>query len=75
MFRLDLVEEAKATVHHIQDNLKAAKSRYLRKQEASTFGIQSWKSCVFESFTHEKHEEVWGERKVSTSLHQTVPHT
>jgi hypothetical protein len=27
IFRLDIVEEAEAIIHHIQDNLKAAKSR------------------------------------------------
>jgi hypothetical protein len=40
----------------------------------STFGVQRWKSCVFEGFTHERREEVWGERIISTSLHRTVPH-
>jgi hypothetical protein len=67
IFGPDLVEEAESIVHRIQDNLKAAK-------EALTFEIQRWKSCVFESLTHEWSEEVWGERKVSTSLHQTIPH-
>jgi hypothetical protein len=37
--------------------------RDLCKQEALTFGVQSWKSCVFEGFTHERREEVWGEGK------------
>jgi hypothetical protein len=31
--------------------------RDLCKQEASTFGVRSWKSCVFESFAHERREE------------------
>jgi hypothetical protein len=70
IFGPDLVEEAEATIRCIKDNLKAAKSC----QEASTFGVQSWKSCVFESFAHERHEEVWGKRKISTSLHRTIPH-
>jgi hypothetical protein len=46
----------------------------LCKQEASTIGIRSWKSCVLESLTDERREEVWGERKVSASLHRIVPH-
>jgi hypothetical protein len=48
--------------------------RDLCKQEALTFGVQSWKLCVFESFTHERREEVWGKWKTSTSLHGTVSH-
>jgi hypothetical protein len=42
-------------------------------QIRGTFGVKSWKSCVFESFTYERREEVWSERKISTSLHSTVP--
>jgi hypothetical protein len=48
--------------------------RDLCKQEASTFGIRSWKLGVFESLTDESREEVWGEGKVSASLHRTVSH-
>jgi hypothetical protein len=48
--------------------------RDLCKQEASTIGVQSWKSCVFESLTDERREEVWGERKDSASLHWAIPH-
>jgi hypothetical protein len=48
--------------------------RDLCKQEVPTFGIQSWKSGVFESLADERREEVWGKRKVSASLHRTVSH-
>jgi hypothetical protein len=48
--------------------------RDLRKQEVLTIGVQSWKSCVLESLADERREEVWGERKVSASLHRTVSH-
>jgi hypothetical protein len=37
-------------------------------------GVQSRRSCVFESLTNERHEEDWGEGKVSALLHQTISH-
>jgi hypothetical protein len=70
----DLVEEAEATVRCIQDNLKAAKSHQVTYANKRRRHLEFEKSCVLESFTHERREEVWGERKVSTSLHQTFPH-
>jgi hypothetical protein len=39
--------------------------RDLCKQEASTFGIRCWKSCVFEGFAHERREEVWVKGKLA----------
>jgi hypothetical protein len=48
--------------------------RDLCKQEALTIDIQSWKSCVLETLTDERREEIWGERKVSASLKRTVSH-
>jgi hypothetical protein len=43
-----------------------------------TRGANPWsssrRSCVFESLTNERCEEVWGEGKISASLHQTVPY-
>jgi hypothetical protein len=47
--------------------------RDLCKQEASTFGVRSWRSCVFESFAHESHEEVWGERKLAPRYIEPFP--
>jgi hypothetical protein len=44
------------------------------KQKELTLGIRSRGPCVFESLTDERREEVWDERKVSASLHRTVPH-
>jgi hypothetical protein len=54
----DLVEEPKAIVNRIQDNLRAAKvmPRQLCKQEVLPLGICSWGSCVSEGFTHEGHK-------------------
>jgi hypothetical protein len=43
--------------------------RELCKQEALTLGVCSWGSCVFEGFAYEGHENVWNEKKTSTSLH------
>jgi hypothetical protein len=75
IFGPDLVEEAEATVHHIQDNLKAMKSRqetYANKRcRPLEFKVGDH---VYMSLTNERREEVWGERKVSASLHWTVPH-
>jgi hypothetical protein len=48
--------------------------RELCKQEASTFGVRSLRSGVPQAFTHEWHEEIWNERKASTSLHWTISH-
>jgi hypothetical protein len=55
IFGPDIIEEAKATIRRIQENLKAAKS------------------CQ-QTYANKRHEEVWGERKVSASLHRIVPH-
>jgi hypothetical protein len=49
--------------------------RGLCKQEAMTLGVWSTRSCVLEGLTNEGHEEVWGQRKVSASLHWAIPHT
>jgi hypothetical protein len=65
IFGLDLVEEAESIVHRIQENLKAAKSH----QE--TYANKRCRPLEFEVGNH---EEVWGERKISTSLHGIVPH-
>jgi hypothetical protein len=48
--------------------------RDLCKQEGLTLGVQSRRSCILEGLANEGREEVWGERKVSASLHQTIPH-
>jgi hypothetical protein len=75
IFGPDIVKEAEMTVHRVQENLKAGKSC----QE--TYANKRRRPLVFEVGDHvylslidERCEEVWGERKVSTSLHQTVPH-
>jgi hypothetical protein len=75
IFEPDIVEEAKTTVRRVQENLKAVKSH----QE--TYANERRRPLVFEvgdhvylSLVDERREEVWGERNVSTSLHQTVPH-
>jgi hypothetical protein len=75
IFEPDIIEEAKTTVRRVQENLKAVKSH----QE--TYANKRRRPLVFEvgdhvylSLVDERCEEVWGERKVSTSLHQTVPH-
>jgi hypothetical protein len=75
IFGPDLIDEAKATVHRIQENLKAARSH--QRSYAN-------KRCLPLEF------EVWGHiylrvspmkgvkrfrRKVNTSLHQTFSHT
>jgi hypothetical protein len=46
----------------------------LCKQEASTLGVQDWEPRILEGLAIEGCEEVLGERKVRTSLHQTIPH-
>jgi hypothetical protein len=38
-----------------------------------TLGVQSWRSHVLEGLANEGHEDVWNEREVLTSLHQTIP--
>jgi hypothetical protein len=70
IFGPNIIEEAEAIVHHVQDNLEATKSR----QE--TCANKRCRPLVFEVGNHvylsladERREEVWGERKVSTSLH------
>jgi hypothetical protein len=75
IFGPNFVEEAKVTIRRIQDNLKATKSR----QE--TYANKRHRPLEFEVRDHVylrvangRREEVWGERKVSTSLHQTVLH-
>jgi hypothetical protein len=74
-FGPDLVEEAEATICRIQDNLRATKSR----QE--TYANKRHRPLEFEagdlvylSLTNERREDVWGEMKVSTSLHRTITH-
>jgi hypothetical protein len=75
IFGLDLVEEAEATVCHIQDNFKAAKSRqdsYANKRRRPMeFEVGNHE---YLRVTHERREEVWGERKISTTLHWIVSH-
>jgi hypothetical protein len=76
IFGPDIVKEAKAIVHRIQDNLKAEKSHqetYANK-EASALKIWSQRSCVLEGLAIERSEEVWGKMKVSSSLYRTIPH-
>jgi hypothetical protein len=76
IFGPDIVKEAKAIVHRIQDNLKAQKSHqetYANK-EASALRIWSQRSCVLEGLAIERSEEVWGKMKVSSSLYRTIPH-
>jgi hypothetical protein len=48
--------------------------RELCKQEVLTLGVRGWKPPILEGFANEGCEQVWGERKVSTSLHQTISH-
>jgi hypothetical protein len=62
IFGPDLVDEAEAAIHHIQDNLKVAKSgqETYSKKEASTLGVQGWKPRVLEGLANEGHEKVWG---------------
>jgi hypothetical protein len=61
--------------HSRQLNCSKVTARKLCKQQASTLGVWSWRSCVSKSFAYEGHEEVWSERKISTSLHWTLSHT
>jgi hypothetical protein len=75
IFGPDIIEEVEMTVHRVQESLKATKSR----QE--TYANKRHQPLVFKvtdqvdlSLTDERRKEVWGERKVSTSLHRTVPH-
>jgi DNA polymerase elongation subunit (family B) len=46
IFDPNLIDEAEAIVHRIQENLKAARSRQekLCKQKTLTLGVQRWKS-------------------------------
>jgi hypothetical protein len=67
IFKPEIVEEAEATVHHIQENLKAMKSR----QEI--YANKRCQSLEFEVGDH-VYLRVWGERKVSASLYPTIPH-
>jgi hypothetical protein len=76
IFGSDIIEEAEVTVHHIQDNLKAAKSR----QE--TYANKRRRPLEFEVRDHVylrvspmKGVKRFGvKRKVSASLHHTIPH-
>jgi hypothetical protein len=67
IFGPELVEKAKATVHRIQDNLRAT----LGCSPSLKFKVGDH---VYLSLANERCEEVWSERKVSTSLHWVVPH-
>jgi hypothetical protein len=71
----DLVEEAEVIVHHIQDNLKAVKSHQ------KTYASKRHRPLEVKVGDHvylrvlpESREVVWGERKVSASLHWAIPH-
>jgi hypothetical protein len=70
IFRHDIIEEAEATVRHSREVMPSD----LCKQEVSTLGVRSRRSCIFEGLAYEGLEEVWGERKVSASLNRTIPH-
>jgi hypothetical protein len=76
IFGLDLVEEAEATIHRIQYNLKATKSRqetYANKRRQPLEFKVGDLVCLRASPM--KGVKRFGERKVSTSLHRTVPQT
>jgi hypothetical protein len=76
IFGPDIVDEVEATVHHIQDNLKAAKSRqesYANKRH-QPLEFEVGDHVYLKSFTDEGREEVWDEGKVGTSLHRTIPY-
>jgi hypothetical protein len=76
IFGPDIVDEVKATVHHIQDNLKAAKSRqesYANKRH-QPLEFEVGDHVYLKGFADEGREEVWDEGKVGTSLHRTIPY-
>jgi hypothetical protein len=74
IFGPNLVEEAKATVNHIQENIRAARLRQECEQEAPTFRVHGWGSCVSQGFNHDGHEKIRNKRKTSTSLYWTISH-
>jgi hypothetical protein len=60
-----------------QRKLKSHKvaPRELCKQEALTFTVWGWRPRILKGFTNEGREEIWSERKVATSLYQTIPNS
>jgi hypothetical protein len=77
IFGPDLVEKVKSIVHRFQENLKAAKSHqetYANKRRRPLeFEVGN---PVYLRVSPMKLEIlcIWGERKISTSLHWVVPH-
>jgi hypothetical protein len=76
IFCPDIIDEAKAMVHRIQDNLKAAKSCQESYANQGHWPLEfEGISCVPKGFTNEGRKEVWGEREAITSLHRIIPHS
>jgi hypothetical protein len=76
IFGPNLVDEAEATVHYIQNNLKATKSRqesYANKRRRPLqFEVGDH---VYLKVSPMRREEIWSEREAITSLHWTIPHS
>jgi hypothetical protein len=66
IFGPDIVDEAEATVHRIQENLKVAKLR------EESYANKRRRPCILKGFTNEGCEEIWSETKAVTSLYWTI---
>jgi hypothetical protein len=63
-------------VHRIQDNVRAAKSHqenYANKR-GRPLEFEVGDHVYLKVFSYEEREEVWSERKISTSLYWSIPY-